>query len=196
MGHLLLLESVKIKITTNNYEEPVSKSLLTRNTPTALLTHPFPSASLCLASSSQESWQLQRRPTASASRCRSVPVLPSHAATPPAPPPPPARPYGYRLGAASGRLRGVSQLQGTDPRRSDLVLQSEQLGGNKDGGSKGPEEEAEAMVLHSLLGHLPFPLGNPTCSTMWHCPQPSPRPSLEKISRYRKSLACRLRSSL
>lgn len=84
-GHPRPLESVKIKITTNNYEEPVSKSLLTRNTPMALLTHPFPSAPLCLASSSQESWQLQRRPTASASRCSSAPVLPSRAATPPAP---------------------------------------------------------------------------------------------------------------
>lgn len=53
MGGGLPLESVKIKITTNNYEEPVSKSLLTSNTPMALLTHPFPSAPLCLASSSQ-----------------------------------------------------------------------------------------------------------------------------------------------
>lgn len=99
--YLLLLQSVKIKITTNSYEEPVSKSLLTRNTPTALLTHPFPSAPLCLASSSQESWQLQRRPTASASRCRSVPVLPSRAATPPAPPPPPAARPSLRVPAGS-----------------------------------------------------------------------------------------------
>lgn len=108
MGHLLPPESVKITITIMYHEETVSKSSLTPNTPTALLTHPFPSAPFCLASS----------PPRVLARCSGDP-RPQRAAAGPrrsskatqrrsprhSHRPRNACPYGYRLGATSGPVQ-------------------------------------------------------------------------------------------
>lgn len=161
MGHLLPPESVKIKITINYPEEPVSKSSLTPNTPTALLTHPFPSAPLCLASLPQESWQLQQRATASASRCRSAPVLQGHAAPPPAPQPPPAARPSLRVPAEGNFRPGSEACHIYKAPFSGAQILCFSHNGSKETMTteeKGRERKQRlpALVLHFPFGPPPF----------------------------------------